>query len=67
MRTFLLVRKEDLTGISGTGEVAEGVQFSDGACALRWKTDKSSIGIYKSITDVIAIHGHNGSTTVRWT
>jgi len=34
MRTFFLERIEDETGISGTGIVAEGVEFSDGQIAM---------------------------------
>ena len=35
-RAFVLQRNEDETGVSGTGIVAEGVEFSDGTVALRW-------------------------------
>lgn len=35
MNRFELVRDVDVTGISGTGVVAEGVEFSDGTVALR--------------------------------
>ena len=36
MRVFALIRDVDVSGVSGTGVVAEGVQFSDGTCVLRW-------------------------------
>ncbi len=65
-RLFYLWRIEDATGTSGTGFVAEGVQFSDGVCALRWLTDYSSTCTYASIADVTAIHGHGGKTRVMW-
>jgi hypothetical protein len=35
MRLFLLIRNEDVSGVSGTGIVAEGVEFSDGTVAMR--------------------------------
>jgi len=35
-RTFVLHRDEDVSGVSGTGVVAEGVVFSDGAVVVRW-------------------------------
>jgi hypothetical protein len=35
-RPFVLRRLVDETGVSGTGVVAEGVEFSDGTVALRW-------------------------------
>lgn len=66
MRRFVLIRTEDLTGVSGTGQVAEGVQFFDGKVVMRWKTDVNSTVFYDSIEDVIYIHGHNGATVVEW-
>jgi hypothetical protein len=46
--------------------VAEGVQFSDGRCVVRWLTRVASIVFYDSIADVDYIHGHNGSTRIVW-
>lgn len=66
MNTFKLVRHEDETGISGVGEVAEGVVFEDGTVAMRWLTDTSSTALYSSIGDVVKIHGHGGKTHVRY-
>lgn len=66
MRTFHLMRHEDETGISGTGNVAEGVEFSDGKVAMRWLTSTSSIAYYDNADDVITIHGHGGKTEIRW-
>ncbi|MEU9050221.1 hypothetical protein AB0D37_07410 [Streptomyces sp. NPDC048384] len=61
---FHLDRKEDLTGVSGTGTVAGGVIFPDGTVAMRWNTGTSSTAIYDCIADVVEIHGHNGATVV---
>lgn len=66
MRRFNLVRNEDESGVSGTGLVAQGIQFDTGACAMAWLTSVSSIAIYSSIDDVIHIHGHGGKTIVEW-
>ena len=66
MRRFLVVRKEDETGISGTGTVAEGVVFWDGTCVIKWTTDTSSLGIYKSHVEMIHLHGHEGKTFIQW-
>lgn len=66
MRRFVLDRKEDETGISGIGIVAEGVQFTSGRCSLTWLTPYSSVAVYDSIEDVEAIHGHNGKTIIVW-
>ena len=64
MNTFVLDRKEDETGVSGTGIVAEGVEFSNGKCVLSWLTDFKSIAIYESIQDIIAIHCHGDKTQI---
>ncbi len=66
MRRFRLFRNHDASGVSGTGCVAQGVVFSDGVVAMRWLTKTRSEGRYDCIQDVIEIHGHGGSTEVRW-
>lgn len=66
MRRFRLNRLNDTTGISGTGIVAEGVEFGDQVVVLRWLTDLRSTAIYRHAEDVIAIHGHNGDTHFEW-
>lgn len=63
-RRFWLVRNEDVSGVSGTGVVAEGFEFSDGRVALRWRTKTSSTATYDSLFDVEAIHGHEGRTVI---
>ena len=60
-----MVRDEDQTGISGTGIVAEGVEFSDGTVVIRWQThgdDHHSTVVWDSLEDARAIHGHGGRT-----
>jgi hypothetical protein len=64
MRIFRLNRIEDESGVSGTGVVAEGVEFWDGTCSLRWGSDTRSTAIYDSIADVETIHGHDGKTKI---
>lgn len=66
MRRFYLNRKEDETGVSGTGVIAEGVMFSSGKVAMTWKTKYTSYVFYDSIEDVEHIHGHNGKTELVW-
>lgn len=66
MKRFSLVRNTDATGISGTGRVAEGVQFDDGSCVMRWLTHTRSTAFYASIEDLVKIHGHEGQTVVEW-
>jgi hypothetical protein len=64
MKMFILNRLIDDSGVSGTGIIAEGVQFDDGRCVLRWKTSKSSIAIYNNIQDLKDIHGHGNHTII---
>ena len=72
MRRFNLIRDVDESGVSGTGTVAEGVQFSNGRCALTWLTQQhqingdnwSSVGVYASIEAVDLVHGHGGLTRI---
>ena len=64
MKTFVLHRHVDRSGISGTGVVAEGVIFSDGVCALRWLTKDPSTAVYSDIETLERIHGHNGDTDI---
>lgn len=66
MRTFRLQRDIDETGISGVGVVAEGVEFGDGSCVVRWTGERASTVCWSSISDVEAIHGHGGKTRVEW-
>lgn len=66
MRTFNLVRTKDISGISGTGKVAEGVEFDDGQVAICWLSKYHSIGLFDNILCLEKIHGHRGSTRVKW-
>lgn len=66
MRLFVLIRYIDASGKSGTGTVAEGVEFTDGHCALRWLTDTASTAFYDNITDLEHIHGHNGMSVIQY-
>ena len=61
---FYLLRRHDHSGVSGTGVVAEGIEFTDGRVAMRWLTDTASTCTYDSMDDVIGVHGHGGSTEV---
>lgn len=65
-RRFHLVRKEDASGISGVGIVAQGVEWSNGFVSMSWLTPISSVCVYTSIHSVEAIHGHDGRTEIVW-
>jgi hypothetical protein len=62
MRRFLVERDEDVSGISGTGVVAEGIQFSDGSVVLRWRGAHSSTVVWATVSAAHAVHGHDGRT-----
>jgi hypothetical protein len=64
MKLFHFYRIEDHSGVSGTGPVVEGVEFTNGWCALRWITKNSSVCFYQSLQEVKAIHGHGGKTEI---
>lgn len=66
MRRFNLQRYVDDTGVSGTGVVAEGVQFGDGTVVIRWLGDRPSSVFWASIADAMAVHGHGGHTKLMW-
>jgi hypothetical protein len=68
MRMFQLHRSTDVTGVSGTGIVAEGVEFTDGTVCLRWvgKYPTSVVWHDGGIASVEHVHGHDGLTLVRF-
>lgn len=53
-----MIRGGDESGVSGTGKVLEGVEFSDGTVAVRWITPNqaSSTAVYESFDSFEAIH-----------
>lgn len=66
MKTFQLVRLKDVSGVSGTGVVAEGVVFHDGQVVMSWFGRHHTLEICPTIEDVEAIHGHHGATRIVW-
>ena len=67
-RLFVLSRTVDVSGVSGTGIVAEGIEFSDGCVALRWLGGNPTSVVFhdNGIASVEAIHGHSGNTRIVW-
>lgn len=66
MRRFVLLRAKDVSGTSGTGVVAEGVEFSDGRCSIHRISQLGCVGNYDCMKALLAIHGHDGATTIEW-
>jgi hypothetical protein len=65
IRTFYLWRDVDVSGVSGTGKVAQGVSFPNGTTVLQW-ANYGSLSIFKNVREVIQIHGHDGKTKLTW-
>ena len=63
-RRFVMVRSHDVSGVSGTGVVAEGTVFSNGAVAYTWLTHLQTMAWAPSIDVLKNIHGHGGSTRI---
>jgi hypothetical protein len=68
MRLFELHRDVDETGISGTGVVAQGVEFDDGTVAMKWLGDwPTSVVFHDRGAEALEhVHGHGGKTRVVW-
>lgn len=65
-RIFHLQRDHDVSGVSGTGRIADGVLWPDGTATLRWRGDRPSTVHWDRLDDAIAIHGHGGATRIVW-
>jgi hypothetical protein len=68
-KPFVLQRITDVSGVSGTGVVAHGVEFPDGTVALRWVGGNPTSVVFhdNGMASVEAIHGHGGNTRIVWT
>ena len=78
MRRFELHRDVDVSGLSGTGVVAEGVEFTDGTAVVRWheldpdspnyqRGVRATTVVFPNVQAVEALHGHAGATRLEWT
>jgi hypothetical protein len=58
LRSFSLYRDEDVSGVSGTGVVVEGVVFSTGLTVIHWLTPppRGSLNVFDSFEQFMAIH-----------
>lgn len=66
-RLFRLVRHTDVSGVRGTGTLAEGVEWSDGTVALRWRGRWPGTSTWDGgIEALLAVHGAGGRTQVHW-
>ena len=58
MRRFVMQRTHDVSGVSGTGVVLEGVLFSTGVVVIHWLTPppRGSISVFDSLDQFLRIH-----------
>lgn len=62
MRAGHIMRHKDETGVSGTGRVAEWIEYSDGFVVVRWLSNMASTNMYQNMKQAEQIHGHEGRT-----
>jgi hypothetical protein len=63
-RLFHLQRHRDVSGVSGIGRVADGVEWPDGTVAVRWNGGRPSTVTWDSLDDLLSVSGHGGATEV---
>ncbi|MEU5426891.1 hypothetical protein AB0H73_14980 [Streptomyces olivoreticuli] len=62
---FVLRRHHDVSGISGEGNVADGVLWPDGTASVRWRGEHPSIAFWdRGRASVEFVHGHVSATTI---
>jgi hypothetical protein len=66
VRVGHIMRHEDVHGVSGTGIVADVVEFTNGKCVIAWRSAHSSTNVYDHIKDVETTHSHGGKSLVIW-
>ncbi|MEU4173270.1 hypothetical protein AB0F46_41330 [Streptomyces sp. NPDC026665] len=73
LATFRVYRDRDVSGVSGTGVIAEGVQFSTGWVVTHWldqppmNEPKTDVWYHKGTGPITKVHGHSGATRIVWT
>lgn len=58
LRTFVLERRSDETGVSGSGFIMEGVVFSSGQVVIHWLTPRpdGSLSVWPDIQGFLETH-----------
>jgi len=65
MQLYEMIRDEDPSGVSGTGPVAEVVEFDSGWVAVSfylYTANVPNVIVYSSLRDAMKVHGHGGKT-----
>ncbi len=55
-RLFTMIRTHDISGVSGTGRVLDGVVFGNGKVSVCWRHSMNSVAIYDSFECFLSIH-----------
>ena len=61
----LLVRLEDVSGVSGTGDVALVERLRSGILLVRWVAG-GGLTVWGSTIALLNVHGHDGRTIIEW-
>lgn len=61
----LLVRSEDVSGVSGTGDVALVERLRSGVLLVRWVAG-GGLTVWASTIPLLNVHGHDGRTIIEW-
>lgn len=56
MKLFHIIRKHDESGVSGTGNVLQGVVFDEGTTVVQWLVEPYGLGFYDSFEDFKKVH-----------
>lgn len=74
MRRFQVYRRKDISDSHDENQRVEpdkvqfeGIVFTDGTVAVRWRTAKGSTSLWANYDDLMAVHGHpEYGTEVEW-
>ena len=62
MNIYRLIRDTDISGVSGTGHIADAVEFESGKVVVSSRVSPYSLSIHNNLEAAIQVHGHNGAT-----
>ncbi len=66
IRIGVIRRHEDVHGVSGTGVVAEVIEFSDGSAVARWLGKDAMSNVAAGVKNITNVHGHGGKMEIEW-
>lgn len=68
-QVYLVVRKEDPSGVSGIGVIAQAVKWPDGSGVMHWPENEDADKprtdtVFQSFKDIEKLHGHGDKTVL---